>query len=95
MCVRHHRKFVRVRFIHHRLYLLHRHLVLIDELDDVDAGIGKLLDLCLAIGRTLHAPPEKLGAGIGFVLNEWTGDIECRAGNFAAVDSIADIDAFL
>src|SRR5207248_6029967 len=88
-------KFVRMRFVHHRFHFFHRHLILIDELDDVDSGVGELFDLSLAIGWALDAPTKKLGAGIWFVLNEWTGDVERRAGNFAAIDSITHINAFL
>ena len=86
-------KFVRMRFVHHRFHFFHRHLILIDELDDVDSGVGELFDLGFAVGRTLDAPTEKLGARIRFVLNEWTCDVERRAWNFAMIDSITHINA--
>ena len=34
-------KFARVRFVDDRLHFFHRHLVLIDQLDDVDSGVGE------------------------------------------------------
>ena len=95
MRMRHDRKFVRVRFIHNRLHFFHRHLILIDQLDDVDSGVGELFDLGLAVGWAFDAPAEKLGAGIGLVLNEWAGDIKRRAWNFATIDPITDVNALL
>ena len=95
MRVRYHRKFVGMRFVHHRLHFLHRHLILIDKLDDVDAGVVKLFDLRFAISRPFHAPAKPFCPRIRLMLNERTSDIEGRARNFAAVDSIAGINALL
>src|SRR6516165_2461524 len=88
-------KFARVRFVHDCFYFFHRHLVLVDQLDDVDAGVGKLLYLGFAVGCAFHAPAEVFSAGIGFVLNERTGDVKSGPGNFAAVDPVAHADALL
>ena len=95
MRVRHHRKFVCVRFVHHRLHFLHRHLILIDQLDDVDSSAGKLFHLRFAISRTFHPPPKEFRSRIRFVLNERTSDVQRRAGNLAAVNPVANINAFL
>ena len=88
-----HRKFPEVRFVDDGHDLLLRHLILVDQLDHIDAGVGEPLDLGAAIGGALHAPTKILGARIGRVLDEGTGDIESRAGDFAARDSLPHIDA--
>ena len=49
MRVRDDRQAVLVRLVHDRAHLVHRHLILIDQLDDVDAGVGE---------------PAHLGAGV-------------------------------
>ena len=70
MRVRDDRKFVRVRFINDRFRFLQRHLILVDHLDDVDAGVGDFLHLGARIGRAFHAPAIKFFARIRLVLDE-------------------------
>ena len=95
MRVRNDRQFVRVGFVHDRLHFFHRHLVLIDKLDDVHSGVRKLFHLRLAIGCAFYTPPELLGAGIRFVLKKWAGDVKGWSRNFAAVDPIPQANALL
>ena len=45
MRMSHHREMVRVSLLDHRLDLVFLHQVLVDELDDVDAGGGQLAHL--------------------------------------------------
>ena len=85
MRVRDDRQFARVRFVDDRFRFLQRHLVLVDQLDDVDAGVGESSHLGARIVRAFHAPAIKFCAGIRLVLNERTGDVKRRAGNFAAL----------
>jgi hypothetical protein len=40
-------KFARVRFVDDCFYFFHRHLVLIDQLDDVDSGVGSCFTFAL------------------------------------------------
>ena len=42
MRVRDDRQPALVRLVDHRAHLVHRHLVLVDQLDDVDPGVGEL-----------------------------------------------------
>ena len=95
MRVRDDRKFVRVRFINDRFCFFQRHLILVDHLDDVDAGIRDFFDLGARIGRAFHTPAIKFFARIRFVLKKWTGDVKRWSRNFAAIDAIAHVDAVL
>ena len=93
MGVRHHRQFVGVRFVDHRSRFFQGHLVLVDQLDDVHSRVGELFDLGLCIGRAFDSPAIKFFSRIRLVLEKWTGDIQGRARNFAAIDSIAHAQA--
>ena len=90
--MRHYRLAVPMCFIHNRAHLVHRHLVLVDQLDDVDAGVGDLLHLRAAIVRAFDAPAVGLGVGIRLVLNERAGDVERGAWDLPLVDPVADVD---
>ena len=68
--VRHHRQMVLVRLVHYGAHLVHGHLVLIDQLDDVDAGRGEALHLGAGIRFAIHTPAEPLRSGVGRVLDE-------------------------
>ena len=84
-----------MRFSDDGLHFLHRHLILIDQLDDVHAGIGQLFYFRPGVGGAFNAPAESFRAGIGLVLNKRPRDIERRAGKLAAIDPVAHLDAFL
>ena len=85
--VRHDREAGCVRRLHHRRHLRLRHLVLIDELDDVHPGLGELFDLGPGVVRAIHAPAEAgFVRGIGRVLDEGAGDEEPRPGDLAPRD---------
>ena len=45
-----------VRLVDDRLDLVERHLVLVDQLDDVDAGVGQLADFRARVLGTLSLP---------------------------------------
>ncbi len=51
MRVRDDRQLALVRFVDDGAHFLHRHLVLIDQLDDVDAGVGQLAHLRARVVR--------------------------------------------
>src|SRR4051812_1082980 len=93
MGMSHHREFMGVSFIHDRLDLVHRHLVLVDQLDDIDAGVGYLFHFGLGVGCAFDSPPERFRAGIRLMLNEWSGHIQGWPWNFTAVDSIPNLNA--
>ncbi len=86
---------MRVRFVDDGLHFVHRHLVLVDELDNVDSRVSELLHFSFAVGCAFDAPAEVIGAGIRLVLNEWTGDVKGRSGNFAAIDPVTQTNALL
>ncbi len=93
--VRDDRLAARVRFVHDGAHFVHRHLVLVDQLDDVDSGVGDLLHLGASIVRSFDAPAVRLGVRIGLVLDEGTRDVERGARDLAGVDPIADGDTGL
>ena len=68
-----------MRFVDDGRDLLHRHLVLIDQLDDVDAGVRQLADLRARVVGAVDAPAERFGARIRLVLDERTRDVDGRA----------------
>ena len=47
---------MRVRFVDDCFYFFHRHLVLIDELDDIDSRISQCLNFRASIIRAFHSP---------------------------------------
>ena len=47
-----------VRFVDDRADFLHRHLILIDQLDDVHAGFGQLSNLLARVRLAFHTPAE-------------------------------------
>ena len=65
------RKFSFVRFVDDRLHFLHRHLILIDQLDHVDSRFGQRAHLGTRIFDALHAPTHIISSWIRLVLNEW------------------------
>ena len=82
-----------VRGLDHRLDLRFRHLILIDQFDEVHAGIDEFLDLRAGVGRSRDAPPViLLVVEIGRVLDEWTRDEKTRTGNFSRVDPPAHVE---
>src|SRR5712692_1425043 len=82
-----------MRFIHNRANFVLRHLVLVDELDAVDAGGGELAYFGAGVGRSADTPPEVLGAGVRGVLDERAGDVERGTGKLPGVDRVSDVDA--
>src|SRR5688572_32577785 len=63
--------------------------VLVDQLDHVHPGLGQAAHLGAGVLHPLDPPAEGLGAGIGLVLEEGTGDVERRARHLSAVDRVA------
>ena len=90
--VRHHRQPVLVRFVDDGLCFLVGHLVLVDQLDDVDAGIGQPLDLGTGVPGAVDAPAKRLGPRVGAMLDERAGDEQARPGNLAVCDPLFDRD---
>ena len=69
--VRDDRLAVLVRLVHDGAHFVHRHLVLIDQLDDVDAGVGELLAPSRARRRRPLTPQRYASVlGIRLVLDE-------------------------
>src|SRR5437763_13463017 len=89
------RQLVSMSLVGHCFHFLHRHLILIDQFDDVNSGIRQLFHFRPRVGRALNAPPKVLGPRIRFMLDEWAGDIQSWPRNFAAVDTVAKLKAFL
>ena len=81
--------------VHHRAHFLHRHLVLIDQLDDVDLALDELPNFRARVVRAVDAPAVRLGAGIRRVLDERARHVHRRARNLAGVDAVARRDARL
>ena len=79
MRVRDDRQVALVRLVDDGLHFVQRHLILIDQLDDVDAGVGELLHLGARVGDAVHAPAEQLGARIRRVLDERARHVQRRA----------------
>src|SRR5262249_10776360 len=88
------RKLMLVRFVNHRNDLFPRHLILVNQLYDIDAGLSELADFGPRVVNAFDAPPEIFRAGIRLVLNEWAWDLERRVRDFTGVDGVADLDAF-
>jgi hypothetical protein len=78
-----------VGLVHHRPDLVHRHLVLIDELDDVDLGLGEPPHLGAGVVGAVNPPAVGLGAGIGLVLEEGAGDVESGARDLPLAHGVA------
>ena len=64
MRVRDHRQTALVRLVDHGAHFVERHLILIDQLDDVDAGVGEPAHLRAGVVAPVDAPAEQLGARI-------------------------------
>ena len=71
------------------------HLVLVDQLDDINAGIGQRAHMGTGLTDTAHAPAEGFRPRIGLMLDEGTGDVEIRARQLAGIDAVADRDGRL
>ncbi len=71
------------------------HLILVDQLDAIDAALGELSDLRARIIGSVHAPSTVLCARVGLVLEKRTAHIQSRAGNFPGADCVANMDARL
>src|SRR6185503_2916713 len=65
------------------------------QFDDIDTGVSQLLDLGASVRRALHSPTKSFRSRIRLMLNERSGDVKSRAGNFAAINPVAHLDAFL
>ena len=82
-----------VRRLDDRADLVLRHLVLVDQLDDVDAGVDDLLHLGARVRRAVDAPAVLLFVlGVRGVLDEGTRDEEARPGNLALLDPVAHLE---
>ncbi len=57
-------------------------------------AFSQFAHLGAGVFRAFDAPAESFGAGIRLVLDEWTRDVEGRAGNLAAIDPVAHFNAF-
>jgi hypothetical protein len=51
-------KFAFVRFVNHGADFVHRHLVLVNQLDAVDSGFGQAADFRSRVVNSIHAPAE-------------------------------------
>src|SRR3712207_5288008 len=71
------------------------HLTMVHQLDDVHGRVSELFQLRFGVADAFDSPAELLGAGIRLVLEKGPGDVKRRAGDFAAVDALADVDALL
>jgi hypothetical protein len=91
----HHLQAPLVRLVDHGFRFLVSHLVLVDQLDHVDAGIGQAVDLVAPVAGAVDAPAEGLGARIRPVLDEGTGYEQARARYCAARDAVAYRDRVL
>jgi hypothetical protein len=72
-----------------------RHLILVDQLDDVDAGVRELAHLRAGVLHSRDAPSKELGAWIRGLLDERAGDVDGRAVDRAGPDAVANGDAGL
>ena len=95
MGVRHDGQAALVRLPHHGGELVQRHLILVDQLDDVDPGVGESLDFRSGVVGAGHAPAEELRARVRRLLNERARHVHRGAGDLAGVDAIANGDARL
>ena len=87
VCMCHHREPRRVRGLDHGRHFRLRHLVLIDQLDDVHAGLRQLLDLGAGVVRAGHAPTEsRLVGRVRRVLKERSRDEQARSGDLTPRD---------
>src|SRR5262249_50675985 len=92
VCVGDYGQLVLVCLINDGEDFFHSHLVLIDQLDEIDPGFRQGAHFGARIIGALHAPTEIFCAGIWFVLDEWTGDVKRRSREIAFVDSIPDCE---
>ena len=95
MGMRNDRQAALVRLPHHRGQFVERHLIVVDELDDVDARVGEPADLGAGVVAARHAPAKLLRTRIRRLLDERTGHVDGRSGQLARVDAIANGDAGL
>ena len=78
------------------LHLVVRHLVLVDQLDEVDAGVDQLLHLGARVVGAVDAPAhERLVLEVRPVLDEGTRDVEARPGDLARGDPLLDVQDLL
>jgi hypothetical protein len=82
-------KTVPVRFVDDGANLVDRHLVLVDQLDDVDTSLREPAHLGARVVGTVHPPTEQLRPRIRCMLNERPGDVQRRAWNSPGVDPVA------
>jgi len=85
--MRYHRQLARVGLVHDGADLLGGHLILIDQLDHVHAGVGQSLHLRARVGHAVDPPPELLGAGIGRVLQERSRGVDRGPLQLSACDA--------
>src|SRR6185503_23310 len=89
MGVRDNRQLSFVCFVNDGLNFLHRHLVLVDELDYINATISECAYFGSCIFCSLHSPTEIFGSGIWLVLDKGAGNIHCWPGNLALLNTVA------
>ena len=89
MCVGDDRLAAAMCFLGDGAHFVQRHLVLIDEFDDVDFRIREFRNLSARLVWALHAPPVQVRARIRRVLDERAGYVHGRAWNLPSVDPIA------
>ncbi len=81
-----------VSFVNNRQHLIHRHLILIDQLDDVDSGFSERAHFGAGVFRTFDAPAKVISARIRLVLNKRSGDVKCWTSYLAFANTIADCE---
>ena len=84
-----------VRFIHQRQKLRVSHLILVDDLDDVDTCTRQGPDLRARVFLAVDAPTKGFGIGVRPVLQKRPTHVKRRSGNSAGLDRIARVDARL
>ena len=87
------RQFAFVRFVDDCLHFLHRHLILIDQLDHIDASFSQRAHFRACVIDALHAPTHIVSARIWFVLNKRTGNVKRWPRYLAFLDPLAHRDA--
>ena len=84
-----------VGFVDDGVHFVHRHLILVDQLDGVNSRLGELADLGARVFHTVHTPAEQLRARVWRVLKERAGHVQRRTGEFAFADAVANVNAGL
>src|SRR5262245_36836071 len=79
-----------VGLVNNRFDFFRRHLILVDQFDNIHAGISQRAYFRTRVSSTFHAPTKVIGSWIRLVLNKWSGHVQCWSGYLTLSDALPD-----